>query len=86
MRHSLNGAKKRLGYPNFTQRGLRAFLIGRLWKAGVDVKVIALWQGHSDGGKLIMDTYTEVFGSNDEDYQRQQLAKAERKIVEFVAA
>ncbi len=59
---------------------------GRLWKAGVDVKVIALWQGHSDGGKLIMDTYTEVFGSNDEDYQRQQLAKAEGKIVEFAAA
>ena len=86
VRHSLNGVKKRLGYPNFTQRGLRAFLIGRLWKAGVDVKVIALWQGHSDGGKLIMDTYTEVFGSSDEDYQRQQLAKAEGKIVEFAAA
>ncbi len=85
VRHSLNTAKKRLGFPNFTQRGLRAFLIGRLWKAGVDVKVIALWQGHSDGGKLIMDTYTEVFGSNDEDYQRQQLAKAEGKIVEFAA-
>ena len=33
-----------------------------------------------------MDTYTEVFGSNDEDYQRQQLAKAEGKIVEFVTA
>jgi integrase len=31
VRHSLNTAKKRLGYPNFTQRGLRAFLIGRLW-------------------------------------------------------
>lgn len=80
VRGSLNSAKKRLGYPNFTQRGLRAFLIGRLWRAGVDVKVIALWQGHSDGGKLIMDTYTEVFGSNDEDYQRQQLAKAEGRI------
>ena len=86
VKKSLNAAKARLGYPNFTQRSLRAFLIGRLWKAGVDVKVIALWQGHSDGGKLIMDTYTEVFGSNDEDYQRQQLAKAEGKIVEFAAA
>jgi integrase len=86
VKRSLNGAKKRLGYPNFTQRSLRAFLIGRLWKASVDVKVIALWQGHSDGGKLIMDTYTEVFGSNDEDYQRQQLAKAEGKIVDFAAA
>jgi len=38
--------------------------------------VIAQWQGHSDGGKLIMTTYTEVFGSNAESYERAQLAKA----------
>lgn len=86
VRHSLNAAKGRLKYDNFTQRSLRAYLIGRLWKAGVDVKVIALWQGHGDGGKLIMDTYTEVFGSNDADYQQQQLAKAEGKLVRFDAA
>ena len=38
--------------------------------------MIAQWQGHSDGGKLIMTTYTEVFGSNAESYERAQLAKA----------
>ncbi|MBA2435368.1 MAG: hypothetical protein H0V54_09880, partial [Chthoniobacterales bacterium] len=27
---------------------------------GVDVKVIAEWQGHKDGGKLILDTYSHV--------------------------
>jgi hypothetical protein len=27
---------------------------------GVDVKVIAQWQGHRDGGKLILDTYSHV--------------------------
>ena len=27
---------------------------------GVDVKVIAEWQGHRDGGKLILDTYSHV--------------------------
>jgi len=27
---------------------------------GVDVKVLAEWQGHSDGGKLILDTYSHV--------------------------
>jgi hypothetical protein len=26
---------------------------------------------------LIMDTYTEVFGSDDQDYEAQQLAKLE---------
>lgn len=27
---------------------------------GVDVKVIAQWQGHRNGGKLILDTYSQV--------------------------
>jgi hypothetical protein len=27
---------------------------------GVDVKVIAEWQGHKDGGKLILSTYSHV--------------------------
>jgi hypothetical protein len=27
---------------------------------GVDVKVIAQWQGHQDGGKLILVTYSHV--------------------------
>jgi hypothetical protein len=27
---------------------------------GVDVKVIAEWQGHKDGGKLILDTFSHV--------------------------
>ncbi|MEO6754646.1 MAG: hypothetical protein ABIP85_22950, partial [Chthoniobacteraceae bacterium] len=62
--------------PHFTQRNLRAMRIKRLWEQGVDVKVIAQWQGHSDGGKLILTTYTEVFGSNSESYERAQLAKA----------
>ena len=49
----------------------------RLWKSGVDKKLIAKWQGHQDGGQLIMDTYTEVFGSDDDTYEVQQLAKLE---------
>jgi len=27
---------------------------------GIDVKVIAEWQGHRDGGKLILDSYSHV--------------------------
>jgi hypothetical protein len=30
---------------------------------------------HQDGGKLILDTYTEVFGASDADYEKAQLAK-----------
>ena len=50
-------------------------LIRRLWQSGVDYKLIAKWQGHRDGGKLILGTYTEVFGNNDNAYEELQLAK-----------
>ncbi len=72
---ALQAACIRLNYPKFSQRSLRRFHIGQLWRARVDPKLIAKWQGHRDGGKLIIDTYTEVFGDDDSDYERQQLAK-----------
>jgi hypothetical protein len=34
--------------------------ITRAIEKGVDVKVIAQWQGHQDSGKLILDTYSHV--------------------------
>ncbi len=72
---ALATACKKLGFPPFSQRNLRQCLIGRLWKSGVDRKLIAKWQGHRDGGQLILDTYTEVFGADDELYEQQQIAK-----------
>ena len=72
---ALTNACERLGFPHFSQRNLRQCLIMRLWKSGVDKKLIAKWQGHQDGGQLILDTYTEVFGSDDAEYERAQLAK-----------
>ena len=72
---ALTSACVRLGLPHFSQRNLRQSLIMRLWRAGVDYKLIAKWQGHRDGGELILSTYTEVFGADDGDYEKQQLAK-----------
>jgi integrase len=57
---ALAGACRRLGYPRFSQRSLRRMFITRAIERGVDVKVIAEWQGHKDGGKLILDTYSHV--------------------------
>lgn len=34
--------------------------VTRAIEKGADVKVIAQWQGHKDGGKLILDTYSHV--------------------------
>jgi len=74
-RKALENACKRLKLPHFTQRSIRAYLIRRLWQSRVDLKLIAKWQGHQDGGKLLMNTYTEVFGANDGEYVNSELAK-----------
>jgi hypothetical protein len=57
-RQALTNACKRLGYPHFTQRSLRRMFITRAIEKGVDV--IAEWQNHKDGGKLLLDTYSHV--------------------------
>lgn len=72
---ALRNACVRLKLPHYSQRNLRQCLIRRLWQAGVDKKLIARYQGHQDGGQLIINTYTEVFGTDDALYERQQLAK-----------
>ncbi len=59
-RKALGNACKRLGFPQFTHRSLRRMFITRAIEKGVDVKVIAEWQGHRDGGKLILQTYSHV--------------------------
>jgi Site-specific recombinase XerD len=59
-RKALASACKRLGYAPFSSRSLRRMFITRAIERGVDVKVIAQWQGHKDGGKLILDTYSHV--------------------------
>jgi integrase len=59
-RKALSGAVKRLGYPNFTQRSLRRMFVTRCLELGIDVQTIARFQGHKDGGKLILDTYGHV--------------------------
>ncbi len=59
-RKALENACKRLGFPHFTHRSLRRMFITRCIERGIDVKVIAEWQGHRDGGKLILQTYSHV--------------------------
>jgi integrase len=69
-RKAIANACKRLGFvrelpdgrmvAQFTHRSLRRLFITRAIERGVDVKVIAEWQGHRDGGKLILATYSHV--------------------------
>src|SRR5437762_3451531 len=63
----INDAKKaianachRLNLPQYSHISFRRMFITRAIERGVDVKVISEWQGHKDGGKLILDTYSHV--------------------------
>ena len=59
-KRAIAAACKRLKYPAFSHRSFRRMFITRAIERGVDVKVIAEWQGHKDGGKLILETYSHV--------------------------
>jgi integrase len=57
---AIAAACKRLNLPAYSHRSFRRLFITRAIERGVDVKVIAEWQGHRDGGKLILETYSHV--------------------------
>ncbi len=59
-RHALSNACKRLPCTHYTQRNLRSMRITDLLDAGVGVKMVAEWQGHKDGSKLILEAYSQV--------------------------
>jgi integrase len=59
-KRAIAAACKRLKLPVFSHRSFRRMFITRAIEKGVDVKVIAEWQGHKDGGKLILETYSHV--------------------------
>lgn len=54
---ALETACKRVGFPHFSPRAMRRMFIVRALERGVDVRVLARWQGHVDGGVLLMKVY-----------------------------
>jgi integrase len=82
-KHALMNACKRLGFPPFNQRSLRRMFIIRAIERGVDVKVIAEWQGHRDGGKLILDTYSHVRPEHSHRMARLMSDQEPDNVVEF---
>lgn len=57
---ALEAACKRLEYPEYTARAFRRMFITRCLELGVDPQTIAKWQGHRDGGNLILKVYGSV--------------------------
>jgi integrase len=57
---AIANACTRLNLPQYSHRSFRRMFITCAIERGVDVKTIAQWQGHKDGGKLILTTYSHV--------------------------
>ena len=85
-RKALASACKRLGYAPFSQRSLRRMFITSAIERGVDVKVIAQWQGHKDGGKLILDTYSHVNPDHSNRMARLMTTEEPANVVPMMSA
>jgi integrase len=57
---AIAAACKRLKLPAFSHRAFRRLFVTTAIQRGVDIRTIAEWQGHKDGGKLILATYSHV--------------------------
>ncbi|GEP43892.1 tyrosine-type recombinase/integrase [Brevifollis gellanilyticus] len=57
---ALAAACRRLSFPDFSPRSLRRMFIIRAIEKGVPIKTIAEWQGHVDGGVLILSAYSNI--------------------------
>ena len=59
-KNALQAACKRRKLPAYSHRAFRRMFITRAVEKGIDPKVIAGWQGHQDGGRLILSTYSHL--------------------------
>jgi len=73
----LSAATKALGLPPFSQRDLRGMRITHWLRNLVDLKVISQWQGHSDGGILILSTYSEVISESNTAAEQEAISRVE---------
>jgi len=68
---ALASACTRLKLPQYSPRAFRRMFISRcLHDLGIDVQTIASWQGHKDGGQLILRTYARA-----SDKHQREMAK-----------
>jgi integrase len=63
---AVRNACRRLNLPHYSLRSFRRMFIRRAIELGIDVKTIAKWQAHKDGGKLILDTYRSAVSEKHE--------------------
>ena len=75
---AIDSACAKLSLKKFTARNFRQMNIIHNLRSGVAPKTIAKWQGHQDGGVLIMNVYSEVISENDLEYEINEVKKIGR--------
>lgn len=78
---AIESACDRLNLPAYTSRSFRRLFITTAIERGVDVKVIAQWQGHRDGGKLILDTYSHVRPAHSEQMAKLMTTEKPENVI-----
>jgi integrase len=53
-------ACRKLGLPEFTPHNFRDYFATTCMEAGIDVRTIAGWLGHKDGGALLLKSYAHL--------------------------
>jgi len=76
---AIDTACLKLKLKNYTARNFRQMTIIDQLRKGVMPKTIANWQGHQDGGVLIMEVYSEVISGNDQDHEISEVEKLRSK-------
>jgi integrase len=69
-------ACRRLTFPAFSQRSFRRMFVTEALRKGISVKILADLQGHTDGGKLILQTYSDVISEKDRAEAGKKIAEA----------
>lgn len=72
---AIDSACSKLNLKHYTARNFRQMAIIDQLRRGISPKTIAKWQGHQDGGVLIMKVYSEVISENDLDHEIRELKK-----------
>lgn len=71
VRGLLRAHAAKVGAPHITSHMLRHAFATVCLQNGVDVPTVAEWLGHSDGGALVLKTYSHVLKSHSEEMARK---------------
>lgn len=63
VRGALDKACDSVGCPRITRHGLRGLFASICLQSGIDVKTLADWLGHQDGGLLLLQRYAKAAGA-----------------------